>query len=452
MKTIFVTIAGSQLVRNFFHGGVIKQLLDRGFRVVVLTPHYKNNELFREFEHENLFFEPLIPTPRLRFREIISELCRGSVFNETVHFLYRYHLTGERKPNMLYYPFRLIFFAPLRFLPFAKRFIRFIDEKLNPEMQHDYLFKKYNPSILLNTAACRDFGLIKSAKRYNIFSVDMPKSWDNLSKLLFYTKADYLIVWSLFMREQALKFQGYKDREIFVVGVPQFDFYSKKENLLTKEKFCQIHGLDPDKKIIMYASMGGIPGDEASYIELIRNQIINGKLANAQIFIRPHPNYRHQLDRFARLELHDGVVIDAYSKQKEENRDSWNMSKKHFQNLFSSLYYADVCVNFASTATLDAVVCGTPVINIKFDIEIDPEVYIPTQKFYKLDYVKAILKPGGTWVAESEEEFKMALQDILISGKKKDTRRLTKEFIYKNDGKSAERIANTLVDILETRK
>ena len=112
--------------------------------------------------------------------------------------------------------------APLKYIPGVKKLIRWVDFKLNPQPEHDYLFAKYKPSLAFATTAHTesDIGVLKSAKRFGVATVDMPKSWDNLSKIFFHVKTDKMMVWSPFMQDQAVEFQDYKRSDVIVTGVP----------------------------------------------------------------------------------------------------------------------------------------------------------------------------------------------------------------------------------------
>lgn len=447
-KTIFITISRGSLIRNFFHTGVIAKLLDDDLRVVILTPYFNDPKLFKDFEHKNLFFEPLFWSQKEKLRGILNELSKGAVFNSTVHARYRYSIGTPQKPNRLLYPPRMLFFAPLRHIPGIKWVIKFFYSLINPLKAHDYLFEKYKPDLVFNTASSADCGVLRSAKRFNVRAVDMPKSWDNLSQALFKTKADFLIVWSDFMRDQAIKLQGYKESEIIVAGVPQFDFYARKDGLLSREEFCKKQGLNPSKKIILYSSAGGAFCNEIDYVMLIKKYIDEGKIKDAQILVRPHLGYAGDAKRFDYLSKYDNIVVDTTDVQNMKLRDNWDSSWNHVVNLFNSLYHADVCVNAASTLSLDAVACGTEVVNIGFDIEYVSDFNKSAKRLYLDDYIRKLMDSGGTWLVKNEEDFQKTLKSILQDGDKKEKKQTIDKFIYKTDGKSAERIANALTRIV----
>lgn len=450
-KTIFITVSRGGIIRNILRTGVVSKLLEHNFRVVLLTPYYDMTELFSDFKDENLFIEPLFWTQNEKMRGIIKELCKGVVFNSTVYARYRYSIGTHKQPNLFLLPIRMIFFAPLRYIPGARSFIRRLYSTVNPLRAHDYLFKKYKPSLVFNTAAGGDCGVLGSAKRFGVTTVDMPKSWDNLSQALFPVKADLLIVWNDFMREKALQLQGYSANEVIVTGIPQFDFYARKDGLLSREEFCKKFKLDPRKKIILYGSSGANLFDESKYVFLIREYMKQGKLAAANILVRPHLGYRGDAQRFLAVKGEDDVVIDTSDKQNYALRDNYDTSKEHIYNLFNSVYHADVCVNAASTLSLDAIACGTEVINFNFDIKHFSNPNASVRRLFISDYVKNLMLSDGTWLAKNEEEFLSFLKDVLEKGKRKNTKNMIDTLMYEIDGKSAGRIAEALVGLLDKK-
>lgn len=448
MKTIFITISRGSLIRNFFRTGVIKNLLDNGVRVVVLSPNYSDKDVFLEFRHPNLFLEPLISPERIRFGSLMKEFLKGASFNTTIYALYRYRIVGLT-PNKFFLIPRLLFFAPLRYVPEFKTIIRYIDFKLNPQKEHDYLFEKHHPDIVLSTTPHDgpDVGVLKSAKRFKVKTVSIPKSWDNLSKILFNVKTDYMLVWSPFMKDQAIKLQGYDENEVVVTGVPQFDYYANPENLISREEFCKRFSFDPQKKIILYASAGANCCNEIDYIRLIKRFIDDGKLKNTQVLVRPHVGYKNDVDRMREAGSFEGFYIYEGDNQTDKFRDNWDISESHLKNLFNSLYHADVCINAGSTITLDAMSCGTPVINLKFDINDNINFGSSIKRLYLSDYIWAIISADGTWLVNSEGEYLRALKEVLEDGvtEKPGTKNTISRFIYKIDGKSGKRISEFLI-------
>jgi CDP-glycerol glycerophosphotransferase (TagB/SpsB family) len=172
-----------------------------------------------------------------------------------------------------------------------------------------------------------------------------------------------------------------------------------------------------------------------------------GELAFANILVRPHLGYRGDADRFTTLEDEGKVVVDKSDKQNHKLRDHYDTSIDHVYNLFNSLYHADVCVNSASTLSLDAVACGTEVVNFNFDAGPVSRKNNSIKRLFVSDYVRELMDADGTWLVKNKKEFIDALKGILEKGEQKDSKKMINTFMYKTEGKSAERITDVLIRI-----
>jgi len=455
LQTIFFTISRGSLIRNFLQTGIVSRLLEYGARVVILSPYSEKKEIFREYKHPNLVLEPLLFDGHYTFKDrLMREFLKGASFNQTVHTRYVYRITNaDDPPSKLWYLPRMLFFVPLGFIPGFRRFIRWVDLVVDPQKENDPLFEKYKPDLVFSTSLFDkgDVGVLKSAKRYGVSTIAMPKSWDNMSKLLSNVRPDKVMVWSPFVKKQTIRFQGFRPADITITGAPQFDIYSNKEMLLARDEFCRRNGLDSNKKIILYASTGSNAAREADYVKLIKDWIEDGTLKDSQLFVRPHVGYVGDIEQFLPLETKSAVVIDRYDAEHQDTsfKDNWNVDKEHIKHIHNSFTHADVSLNISSTVTIDSTMCNTPVINLNFDVHtVGPNMSV--KRLYKCDYIQAIVDSGGSWVVRSQEELLKTLQNIL-SGKEDLSRmkKLVQYLAFRNDGKSAERIAQALLKTLK---
>lgn len=447
MKTIFITISRGSLIRNYFKTGFIQKLLAKNIKVVVLTQHHSDKVLFKEFEHKNLFFEPLIWKPSL-IDDVLMEFARGIVYSKTVLARYKYRDTGNPPRKILYYP-RILFFSWFRFIPGIKKLLRKLQLILYPQKENDYLFKKYKPNLVFITdfADPGDTAIAKSAIRNKIKTVGITKSWDNFSKHLFRIKTDKIFVWGEFCKKNAIAYQDYKENEIDIIGGLQFDYY-QPINLMSREEFCQSLGLDKDKKIIFYGSTGAHCKDDHEYIGLLLDFIAKTKM-NAQILIRPHLGYKDDDKKFFKYKDNKNVVI-YQNKQNLNLKDRWDLSDDHLKYLYNSIYHSSVSINIASTLALDSIAIGTPAINIKFDVT-PKEDQDSVLRFYKTDYIDAVAKFGGIYLAKSSKEFSDILEKILIKreNKKETAEKMRNYFLYKVDGQAGERLLKNILKMLD---
>jgi len=438
------------MIRGFFHSGIISNLLKANFKVVVLSPFHDKKELFQPYLHDNLILEPLFYPKKVRFEKFFLEMFKGVIFNKTSKVYYKYKFIIYEPKRYLYYP-RLFIFSFVKHIPGIKGFLRWLDFVLNLQKEHDYLFKKYKPDLVFVTTPHErsEIGVIKSAKRFKVKNISMSKSWDNLSKILFQIKTDYHFVWSDFMKDEAMRFQDYKEDEIVVNGIPQFDFYQRKDWLLSREDFCKKFNFDPSKKIILYGSTG-CGFDENGYLELIKKYIDKGEIKKAQVLMRPHVGYVGEQEKFNEIERYKEFVADRSDKQMDIFKDHWDISIDHIKNLYNSLYHADVCLNIASTLTLDSVACGTPVINLGFDLESNIPYNKSIRRVYETEYISAVIRSKGSWLVNNKKEFLIALQEVLKNKniRSKEREEMIKYFMYKNDGKTAQRISEKIIALI----
>lgn len=451
MKTIFVTLSRGSLVRNFFRTGVIPECLARGFRVVLLTPFPDPQSILAEFIHPNMVFEKLQASPTTFVRPILQELQRAVVFNDTVRARYRYTIASKKDPSPLLYIPRMYVLSLLRFVPWLKGLVRFAHLYLDPQKEHDFLFKKYRPDAVFSTTPHddADISVLKGAVRSGVRTVGMPKSWDNLPKILFPVKTDRLFVWGQYMAEQAVAVQGYSPESITITGVPQFDYYADTRHRESYESFCRRHSLDPGKRTILYGSSGADMCDEAAFVELLQAYIQRHAKRNLQMLVRPHIGYRGDASRFARFAGVEGVVVDLSETQQNAVRDNWDTSEYHLFNLYNSVSHAAVCINVASTLTLDSLACGTPVLNLCFDP--DPTVdkkRRSVRRLFETGYIKDVLDMRATELVQSETELEAALNLILADPSRRSRERelLIQRFVYKVDGRAKERVVDALTE------
>ena len=58
MKTIFITISRGSIAKNILHNDFYQIIKDAGLRIVILSPAFKYPDFIKEFDGENIFFEP----------------------------------------------------------------------------------------------------------------------------------------------------------------------------------------------------------------------------------------------------------------------------------------------------------------------------------------------------------------------------------------------------------
>ncbi|PIR76852.1 MAG: hypothetical protein COU30_05630 [Candidatus Magasanikbacteria bacterium CG10_big_fil_rev_8_21_14_0_10_38_6] len=459
---IAITISRGGTARNILQNVFFEKLKKSAEQIVIFTPAYKDERFISEFGGDNVKFLPLYPEKYGYLQSVVLKINKFSVFNLNTKRLALYDYVDVSKRNWflnffhnIKYILLAIVFLPLSKLSFYKSFLIYINGLLiDKEVVSKYrkYFEEYKLDLVFSTSIMEseDAAFIKAAKLSGIKTIGMPKTWDNPSKALFPIQVDTLVVWSPFMKHQMIHLQGYKEKNINTIGVPQFDYYSDDSYIVSREDFCKNMGLDPEKRIIFFGSEGKVIPTDSNITEIIVDFIKNGFLIEeSQLLIRPHFCHKNDYEKFSSVLNRNDVVVDSHNNPSKKFRDSWDYSYDQMKHFFNCMYHSDVIINTCSTLTLDGAAIGKPVVLIMFDgQENDLPIYKSVRRWYVCDYYKEILSFKSTYLAYSADELKNSINDILENGDKfgKERRELIERFCYKLDGKAGER----LFDVIST--
>jgi hypothetical protein len=450
-KTIFITISRGGTARNMLQTEVFKILKASGNRIVILTPAYKDERFLNEFSAPGVYFENLIEPEWTPLDKLLVGLHKALIYNHSIELWDKYGYTEE--PSPLRYGIKKAFFLPLSRIKFLRRLARWADKVLIKDRYYKELFDKYKPDLIFSTSVMEDADafVLKQAQMRKIFTIGMAKSWDNTSKMSFRVKTDKLIAWSQYVKDESIKFQSYKEEDIVICGIPQFDFYFQNELKMSRDEFFDSIGADKNKKLIFFGSEGKVSVADGEDVEIISKSISNNEIKyNCQIFARPHFAYLDDEKKFEHLKDDKNVIIDNDYERSAVFRDHWDYSMKQIKRFVNILYHSDIIITTASTLVLDAAAMDKPVISVNFDGLKERPFKDSIRKWYLSEYMRAILKQGGDWIVDDKDGFIGAINEYLNNPKiKSDGReRLQNYFCHKLDGKSGQRIADAILSFL----
>lgn len=450
--TIFITLSRGSIARNILHTDVFKVLHGQNVRLVFLTTAYNNHEFVSAFTAKDVFFEPL---PRAKWGildKFLIGLAKGLIYNRSTELVDRYGIYSIKEANLLRYFFKKIFFYPLSKIKFLRALLRFIDQKLTLDRSLIPLFKKYEPNLVYatNPSESDDATVLKVAKYLGIPTVEMPKSWDNLSKLAFRSKADFLLAWSEYVKNEAIKFQDYKSEEISVVGIPHFDIYTRQEPLVSQNDFFKFIGADPQKRLLIFGSEGKVSANDADIVENIIKFMQNGELAaSCQLFIRPYLAFADDEKKFIRFKNLPDVIVDRWFHPQEGFYDNWDYSREQFEFMANLLRHAAMMITSMSTLTLDASANDLPVINIAYDGYEKKPYGESMTRYYDSEHYRAVVATGAPLIVRDENELKEGINAYLLDRnlKSEGRKRLREEFCEPLDGGAGRRVGAELLKL-----
>lgn len=464
MKTILISVPTGIIARNILRTDVFRILKERkDLRIVLLMPP----KVDEYFETEVMALNVTIEEFSGRFRAgafrhfILHPFAKHLVFTSSTALYLRYGNSRVHKNSLLVWIFGWLFFFPLSRIRFLKKMCRKLEFIFSAKYDRILrnVFEKYTPDLVFATNILHDPGdlaLIREAKRREILSVGMVKSWDNLDKYLIFSLPDFFLVWNEVMRESAENLQLMPKEKIFTAGVPQFDIYSDQSIIWPRGKYCQVFGFPEKNKIIFFGSEGfAFPYDEEA-AEIIYKMIQQKEIKpESSLLVRRH--FRElaiENDRFAKFGNLPEVVLDAKDRLGNCFSRGWDPSFEDMARLANHLFHCDLMVTSCSTLSLDAICFDKPVINIAFDGFYQRPRAISAMKWYELANYQPVLRSGGVKMVKSPEELKTAINDYLQNPdlERDGRQKLREDLCWKLDGKSGQRIAEFLLEKIYGKK
>jgi len=316
-------------------------------------------------------------------------------------------------------------------------------EIINREKVDLLFFTHQRPAFIAPLAAVAIWEKIKTTAF--IFS------WDNLaSKGRMAATFDTYLVWSDLMKKELLHFYPHtEDKNIAVVGTPQFEPYVIDRYKKSKSAFYEKFELDKSFKIVCF-SCGDISTsrNDELYISTICEAILNGDITRVNLLIRTSP--AEDPIRFKELKEKYPFIkwnFPDWTISREDHQEAWSQRVPGLEDvadLRAILEYADVNVNMLSTMSLDFMQFDKPVINPVFG-NLENGLY-NDQRFLNYKHINYVVESKATIIAKDKNQLIAALNLFLKNptAKLKEQQRLINLQIGASLIGTGKRISKTL--------
>jgi len=246
------------------------------------------------------------------------------------------------------------------------------------------------------------------------------------------------------LKDELWKYNKINPDKVFVSGIPHYDACIGPRET-SREKFFQKMGLDPNKKLILFAPAGDIlykyDGEILKLFQELKNKNVFSQ--KVQFLVRFPPADTIDLNGFEKDEdfVFDepGINISGVKKESE-------LTRKAAEHLNDSLYYSDIVVAIVSTIAIDAAVFDKPtiILNIK------GHKFHDIKKFLLYDHFKKFISFGLCTLAESESEFIFQVNAYLenLNLDKYKRKEIIRKYCYRLDGHSSKRVARFILQHL----
>ncbi len=390
-KKIFICADHGMAIVYFLQSDVVPTLLAAGVEVVVLTDDETKDLIAERFAGPGLTFEGLrlkkagdyANSFRPRLQSLLAYLRRvgGSWrINTEAMDSHIWEVWAENS-----WKFRVGVWVPaalailiLRTFPWARRLLVRVQRRFVPEpVLYGDLFEKHKPDLVIaSTAGWRlDRYLLREAKQRGLPTLAAIVGWDNPSSYsITGAPMDYATCWSELQRQELILGSDWKAQRVNIGGIPSYDGYFTEKWLLPKQEYFKLHGLEPNRKLISYASSFVHFAPNYPNIEALAQLVESDALCEpAQLLVRLHPSHfqskpsifaeeREKIQALENKYPHVHVVQPVPLGGSLGYYSGEDMDEKS-----SMMAHSDVMVTVYSTMLVETAVHDTPMIAAVID-------------------------------------------------------------------------------------
>ncbi len=228
------------------------------------------------------------------------------------------------------------------------------------------LFEREQPDIVLHPTVLDGVfvnDLVLECRTRRIPLVLAMNSWDNPStKRAVVGQPDWLLAWGPQTAEHAIRFMRIDPKRVVPFGAAQFDVYREPARI-DRASFCEAHGIDPGRRIILFAGANA-QMDEFAVLQALDSALASQRLDNISIVYRPHPwggggrgGARLANARFKNIAI-DRTMRDYLTRVATQG---YNISLPDYRDTHDLLCAVDGVISPMSTILIEAALHGKPV-------------------------------------------------------------------------------------------
>jgi CDP-glycerol glycerophosphotransferase (TagB/SpsB family) len=485
-KRIFISADHGMAIIYFLQSDVVPTLLEAGVEVIILTDDETKDKIAERFAHSGLTFKGL----RLKRANAYAKKIRPRV-QWLLAYLRR--VGGSRRINTEAmdshiwevwaengWKFRLGIWIPtalaillLRNFAWARKLLVRMQSRFTPSPGlYTDLFEKYNPGMVIaSTPGWRlDRYLLREAAQRGVRTATVIVGWDNSSSYnVSGADVEFATCWSELQKEELVLGSDWKPENVHVGGIPSYDGYFRKQWLMPRDEYFKLHNLDPNRKLISFASSFVHFAPNFPNIEALAKLVSSDELIEpSQLLVRLHPSHfqdkpeifaeeRRRVFDLEKQYPHVHVVQPVALGGSLGYYGGEDMDEKS-----SMMAYSDVLVTVYSTMLVETAVHDTPMVAAVIDT---PDGWRPimAEKGIKGKKFSLSLKEIGDWpthqrfrlakagrVAKDENELRDAinayLKDPTLDAPER--RAFIEQEITYTDGTAGKRTAEYILKIL----
>jgi len=386
-KTIFISADHGLAIIYFLQSDVVKTLLAKGIRVVLLTDDGLIEQIQQRFGQPGLIIEGLrypacqryatTVQPTLQYWiNFIRRVGTSNRINTEAMDSHIQQVSAEvRGKQHFVLPLVKTAIWGLRHSKIARQRLVRWQMRFNPEI-YDDLFEKYQPDLVVSSTYGwrNDRYLLRESARRGVKVGAVIVGWDNPSSYgIPAAPLDFVTCWSEIQKKELVDGSDWDPSKVFIGGIPSYDGYFRHEWLIPKEEYYRLHGLDPKRKLISYASSFVSFSPNYQNVEALANLVANDQLSEpCQLLIRLHPNhfldeplYAGECERIRALaaRLPNVHIVEPVAL----GGDLGYYSGEDMPEKTSMMAHSDVFTTVYSTMCVETAIHDRPIVSVCFD-------------------------------------------------------------------------------------
>ncbi|MHB0987542.1 MAG: hypothetical protein ACYC3P_02630 [Bellilinea sp.] len=386
-KRIFISADHGLSLIYFLQSDVVPILLDSDIEVVLLTEDALVEKIRQRFGHPGMSVEGLRVD---RAKRYYAEADHSVQY--WLHFLRWMGGSNRINTNAMDGHMRQMEFetsrggkmlmplikaatAVLRRSSAARKALVRYQMRYTPSIYTD-LFEKYHPALVVaSTPGWRyDRYLLREAARRGVPRAVAIVGWDNPSSYrLPGAPMDYATCWSELQKDELVRGSDWQPERVNIGGIPTYDGYFRKKWQISREDYYALHGLDPNRKLLAYASSFVTFSPNYPNIEALARLVSSDGLREpCQLLIRLHPNhfmtgslYEQEANRVRQL-IKDLPHVHLVEPVPLGDGLSY-YSGEDMPEKSSMMAYADVFLTVYSTMVVETAVHNRPIVSVCID-------------------------------------------------------------------------------------
>jgi hypothetical protein len=436
-KRVFISADHGLAIVYFLQSDVVTTLLEAGLEVVLLTDEALLDKIQARFGRPGLFIESLrLKEARAYFQNDhnsqqwwLDFYRRASASNrmnlETVDNYVNWVKTEAPFRRKAFFPFVQGSLVVLRRSRIARRALVRQQGRYTPNL-YSGLFERYCPDLVIaSTAGWRlDRYLLREAAARGIRTAAIVLGWDNPSSHgLPGAGIDYISCWSEAQKQELIQGSDWAAGQVNVGGIPSYDGYFRKQWLMPREEYYQLHGLDPKRKLLGYACSFVTYSPNIQNIEALVRLVTQEAFAEpCQLLVRLHPNHFTEVKRWANeREQIRRLVQESPNVFLVEpvplGGELGYYSGEDMHEKASMMAHSDVFLTVYSTMVVEASIHASPIVSVVIDSPTGwpGEYTLPLSKIGGWPTHSRFRQAGAGRVATNDEELCQAINRYLIN-------------------------------------